>query len=160
MTVTGNDEDRIEPKLAETGFFKTVHEVIEMAAHQYNLYMSTVNGPSETNQRNSHSFAYSALLTLYHLVVLPHNLNNPDDPEVKDFEDKWKSLDEKYGIDFEKGKEIDFFDTKERKEAADEITERFSLIMTYLNALGITKLRERGEKWEDSEIDFYEEQLK
>ena len=158
--MTGNDEDRIEPKLAETGFFKTVHEVIEKAAIQYDTYMASINGVIMLDQHGAYGYARSTLLTLYHTVVLPHNLNNPDDPGVKDFEDKWKSLDEKYGIDFEKGKEIDFFNTRERKEAADEITERFSLIMTYLNALGITKLRERGEKWEDSEIDFYEEQLK
>ena len=158
--MTGNDEDRIEPKLAETGFFKTVHEAIEKATHQYDIYMGSINGAIMIDQHGAYGFARSTLLTLYNAVVLPHNLNNPDDPEVKDFEDKWKSLDEKYGIDFEKGKEIDFIDKRKRKEAADEITERFSLIMTYLNALGITKLRERGEKWEDSEIDFYEEQLK
>ena len=153
--MTGNDEDRIEPKLAETGFFKTVHGAIDIAMAQYFWFFRNTSFDG-----TSYKLGTSSLSTLYNGVVVPHNVNNLKDPEVKDFNAKWEALNDKYGEGFENGERDVYKSGSYNEQLSREYSERYTLIMIYLNTLGIAQMRQRGEKWEDSEIDFYEDQLK
>lgn len=117
------------------------------------------------SDEGSYSYARSTLLTLYYVAVYPHNLNNPNDPEVKDFKEKWNSLNEKYGNEFEMAIKVDwdnggYGSKRDVGSVKLEMVERFSLVMVYLNTLGITQLKQREEKWEDTFIEYFEEQLR
>lgn len=143
------DEDRIEPKLAETGFYKTVHDWISGAMSQYFYFFSS----PLTFDSWGYKAAISSLGALYNGVIVPHNLNNPNNEEVIDFREKWGELDKEYGGEFEHGNRHSGDTGQGEKRLKKEYSERYTLIMTYLNTLGLTQMKQRGEAWEDAELD-------
>ncbi len=149
------DEDRIDPKLSETGFYKTVHDYIESAMAQYYYFFSS----PWTFDFWHYKAAISALNTLYNAVIIPHNTNNTEDQEVKDFQEKWKKLDGKYGDGFELGLRKDPSSESFENRLRAEFSERYALVMAYLNTLGLTQMKRRGEAWEDAELDVMMKEL-
>lgn len=143
-------EEKIEPKLAETGFYKTVHEWIAEAMNQYFSFFSSY----WTFDTWRYKHAVSSLCALYNGVIVPHNLNNPSSEEVIDFVKKWEELNRTYGNGFEDGNRNPSIPHKEEEDRLrKEYSERYTLIMTYLNTLGLTQMKQRGEAWEDAELD-------
>jgi hypothetical protein len=149
------DEDRIDPKLAETGFYKTAHDYIQGAMAQYFYFFSSIL----TFDSWGYKTARSSLNTLYNAIIIPHNTNNPEDKEVRDFQEEWKKLDEKYGEGFESGIPKQHNSTEMENLLRTEYSERYTLIMTYLNTLGLTQMKQRGEAWEDAELDVMMKEL-
>lgn len=150
-----SDEGRIEPKLAEAGFYKTVHDWISAAMSQYFYFFSS----PWTFDSWGYKAAISSLSALYNGVMVPYNLNNPNSEEVIDFLKKWTELDKKYGGGFELcNRESSTSESGEKKLRA-EYSERYTLVMTYLNTLGLTQMKQRGEAWEDAELDVMMKEL-
>ncbi|MDA8055585.1 MAG: hypothetical protein M0Z77_08080 [Thermoplasmatales archaeon] len=150
------NDDGIDPKLAEAGFFKTVHDYIELAMTQYFYFFSS----PWTFDSWHYKSAVSSLNTLYNAVIIPHNINNPEDEEVKDFQEEWKKLDGKYGNGFELGLRRDPNSDSLQNRLRAEFSERYTLVMTYLNTLGISQLKQRGENWQDEIINARTSDLK
>lgn len=149
------EDDKIEPRLSETGFYKTVHDYIEVAMAQYFYFFSS----QWTFDSGGYKTAISSLNTLYNGVIVPYNLNNPKNEEVIDFLEKWGELDRKYGGGFELGNRNPSLKEEEVKRLKEEYSERYLLVMTYLNTLGLTQMKQRGEAWEDAELDVMMKEL-
>ncbi|MCL5873750.1 MAG: hypothetical protein M1161_00180 [Candidatus Thermoplasmatota archaeon] len=148
------DGERIDPKLAETGFYKTVHDYIQGAMAQYFYFFSSIL----TFDSWGYKAAVSSLNTLYNAIIIPHNTNNPEDKEVRDFQEEWKKLNEKYWEGFELHPRPTN-DSSIEDHLRSEYSERYTLIMTYLNTLGLTQMKQRGEAWEDAELDVMMKEL-
>ncbi len=152
------DDDKIEPKLSETGFYKTVHDAIELAMNHYDIFIFK-SGTSFDDY--AYVGAVATLTNIYNSVIAPHNLNHPNDIEVIDFQEKWDKLNEEYGDGFEKGlRKYKYNGEWEQKILIQEYVERYNLIMTYMNTLGLTQIKQRGEAWEDAELEAMWRELK
>lgn len=146
-------DERISPKLSETGFYRIVNEMIETAYLHYHTFIGL---PSGSNP--NYNPARSSLLALYNAVIIPHAMSHKGDKEVKEFQESWERLNERYGDQFEKAKGN--YDEINIEEAKQEYIERFTAIMTFLNVLGITQLKQRAEEWEDNFIEVSERELR
>jgi len=153
-----DEDDKIEPKLSETGFYKTVHDLIETAMHYYSVFI-TANASSF--DQYAYQVAMATLSNIFNSVIAPHNLNHPNDIEVIDFQEKWDQLNKEYGDGFEKGlRKYKYNGEWEQKILIQEYVERYNLIMTYMNTLGLTQMKQRGEAWEDAELEAMWRELK
>ncbi|MEM0160022.1 MAG: hypothetical protein QW393_04670 [Candidatus Micrarchaeaceae archaeon] len=149
--------DDEEPQFGETGFFKTVHDAVEEAIKQYNTVVQYNSQSSRERDYFGPSIArnLSWLLTLYISVIFPHDQvllrEDPENAAVKRFREEWESINKKYGDNFEKSGNVQSF---------SEAQSRFRAIMNHLTDLGITRIRERGEQWQDAFINYFEEELR
>ena len=96
-------------------------------------------------------------MAIYDAVILPHVTSHGEDKEVMDFVNKWGDLNNKYGHDFER---LTHLTSTRKQELRQEYIERFTAVMTFLNVLGVTQLKRRGETWEDAELDVMMEELR
>ena len=154
--MTDDDGDEIEPRLSETEYYKTAHDVIETAIESYTSFYQSkqLHFEYETYPR-----AIASLNAILNSIIFPHNANNPNGPEVKKFKEKWESLNDQYGEKFERG-ERRWHGTNAGDKLTSEYADRYLLVMTYLNTLGLTRMRERGENWQDERIQARLEELK
>ncbi len=151
------DDERIEPKLSETGFYKTVHDLIEKAITSYDYFITS---RALSFDKYAYQGAIATLSNIFNSVIAPHNVNHPNDIEVIDFQEKWDQLNKEYGDGFEKGlRKYNYNGEYEQKILTQEYTERYNLIMTYMNTLGLTQIKQRGEAWEDAELEFMRREL-
>ncbi len=141
--MSANSETR---QLAETGYYEILHDYINKMYEEIDGLMKGKN----TSGR------ISSLILIYNGFIVPtcEELRsvNPEDFKARKFDEAWGNIDKKYyGQNFH---------LTGMYKSIEEATERFAAVSEFLNSIGVTKIKEREENWEDAEIDFYEEELK
>ncbi len=135
------EDSRLEPetrKLAEMGYYEILHEHINKMYKEAEDIMKGNN----TNGR------IPSFVLIYNGFILPTcrelRAANPEDPTAKELDEEWDKINSKYSNQR--------FSLTGTFKSTEELNERFRIISAFLNAIGVTRIKERRAEWRDERI--------